>query len=76
MRLLCAEDCSQVLLHQNGNPIKEKKTKTEKITVGIQKQFSKTSVWLCMSGNIQDKKMYNSVTSETLSRIDHRFFVD
>jgi hypothetical protein len=57
MLQLCAEDCSQVLLHQNGNPIKKKhNTITYKITVGTQKQFSKTSIWLWMSGNIQDKK--------------------
>jgi len=36
--------------------LKKHNTITYKITGGIQKHFSKTSIWLRMSGNIQDKK--------------------
>ena len=61
----------EILLIKNTTTLKH-----TKIKVGIQKQSSKKSIWLCMSGNIQDKKLHSSVTSGTLSRIDQRLFVD
>jgi len=38
MLLLCAEDCSQVLLHQNGNPIK----KTQHYNIQNNSRYTKT----------------------------------